>query len=98
MSMQALQWENVEKFTDSIYRKSHSLHSQRFYRFGVRKFQQFCEQKKVQVTEQNVYLILDEFVGYLDAQGLKGKTIQDYTNAAKRFLTYSNFEIDDKKF
>jgi hypothetical protein len=33
-----------------------------------------------------------------DAKGLKPKTIVDYNSAAKRFLVFCGFEIDEKKF
>jgi integrase len=93
-----LDWGKTDKFIEGVYRRSHSVHSKHFYSFGIRKFRQFAEEKNVRVTQANLYDTMDEFVGWLDAQGLKPKTIVDYNSAVKRFLVFCGFEIDEKKF
>lgn len=93
-----LDWEQADKFIEGVYRRSHSVHSKHFYSFGIRKFRQFAEEKKVRLTQSNLYDTLDEWVGWLDKQGLKPKTIVDYNSAVKRFLVFCGYEIDEKKF
>ncbi len=93
-----LDWGKTDKFIEGIYRRSHSVHSKHFYSFGIRKFRQFMDEKRIGFTQANLYDTMDEFVGWLDAQGLKPKTIVDYNSAVKRFLVFCGFEIDEKKF
>ncbi|MDG7016332.1 MAG: tyrosine-type recombinase/integrase [Nitrososphaerota archaeon] len=93
-----LDWGKTDQFIEGIYRRSHSVHSKHFYSFGIRKVRQFIEEKNVRLTQANLYDTMDEFVGWLDAQGLKPKTIVDYNSTAKRFLVFCGFEIDEKKF
>ena len=93
-----LDWEQADKFIEGVYRRSHSVHSKHFYSFGIRKFRQFAEEKKVKLTQSNLYDTLEEWVGWLDKKGLKPKTIVDYNSAVKRFLVFCGYEIDEKKF
>lgn len=82
---------------DGIYRKSKSVHSRHFYSFGIRKLKEFCGEKGVEITQQNLYDALDQFVAWLDSKDLKPKTVVDYTSAAKRFIVFCGLEIDEKK-
>ncbi|QQG48287.1 MAG: tyrosine-type recombinase/integrase [archaeon] len=93
-----IDWNQVDRFIEGVYRKSHSVHSKHFYSFGIKKFRQFADEKRIDANQANLYETMDAFVGWLDSKGLKPKTIVDYLSAVKRFLVFCGFEIDDKKF
>lgn len=92
-----LDWGKADRFIEGIYRKSHSTHSRHFYSFGIRKLKEFCDERHIRITQANLYEVLDEYVGWLDAKKLKPKTILDYMSSAKRFMVFCGLEIDEKK-
>lgn len=80
-------------------RRSKSLHTKRYYEAGIRRFRKFCEEKGIgEVDEENVYDVLDGFVGWLDANGIKPKTLTGYVHAAKKFLLFLDVRIDAQRF
>jgi integrase len=93
-----LDWSKSDRLIEGIYRKSRSVHSKRFYSFGVRMLKEFCDEKGVKITQRNLYEALDQYVAWLDKKGLKPKTIVDYMSAAKKFIVFCGLELDDKKF
>ena len=83
----ALEWVGKEEFIQAMFRKSRSVHSRRFYEFALRKFAQFCDERKIsEVNDQNVYDALNRFVEWNDARGIWSKTIIDYLTGTKRSL------------
>jgi len=91
-------WGKKEEFLDRVYRRSHSIHSKRYYSFGIEKFRQFCEAKGLEVNKGNVYTVIDSFVADLDKKGMKPKTIADYVSALRKFLPFAGIDIDPLKF
>jgi integrase len=95
----ALEWGRKDEFVQAMFRKSHSVHSRRFYEVALRKFGQFCDEKKVsEVNDQNVYDVLNRFVEWNDARGIRSKTITGYLSGTKRFLLYQDIEIDENRY
>jgi len=83
----ALEWGRKDEFIRATFRKSHSVHSRRLYEVALRKFGQFCDERKIsEVNDQNVYDVLNRFVEWNDARGIRSKTIIDYLSGVKRFL------------
>lgn len=74
------------------------MHSKRFYSFGVEKFERFCKEEGLDVSQDNVYSVLDSFVTWLDKKGLKAKTIVDYMSAVRRFLAYLGINMEPGAF
>lgn len=93
-----MDWGQIDSFGSKVYRRSKSLHSKRFYLTGVGKFQDFCQEKKLDVTNKNVYNVLDSFVQWLDDKGNKAKTIADYMSAVRKYLAFVDIEINPTKF
>jgi len=99
---------DVDKFLDRVYRRSHSVHSLRFYRSGIRKLERFCSEVYGEGLEKvieglrkgtlDVYDLLDQYASWMDGQGLKGKTQHDYMVAAKKLLRFFDIEILEEKF
>ena len=95
----ALEWAKKDEFIQAMFRKSHSVHSRRFYEVALRKFAEFCEEKEIfEVNDQNVYDALNRFVEWNDARGIRSKTIIDYLSGTKRFLLYQDIEIDENRY
>ncbi|MGA2663929.1 MAG: site-specific integrase, partial [Nitrososphaerales archaeon] len=95
----ALEWGRKDEFVQAMFRKSHSVHSRRFYEIALRKFGQFCDEKKIsEVNDQNVYDVLNRFVEWNDARGIRSKTITGYLSGTKRFLLYQDIEIDENRY
>lgn len=97
----------TKKFLDKIFRKSHSWSSVRFYESGIRKLEAFCSKhgkdpdaviSDIKGGRIDVYSFLDDFSSWMDSEGLRGKTQQDYLNAVKKFLKFHNIEIVGEKF
>ncbi len=93
-----MDWSQIDSFGSKVYRRSKSLHSKRFYLTGVGKFQDFCQEKKIGVTNKNVYKVLDDFVQWLDDKGLKAKTIADYMSAVRKYLAFVDIKIEQSTF
>ncbi|MGD1054802.1 MAG: tyrosine-type recombinase/integrase [Nitrososphaerales archaeon] len=94
-----MEWGRIDEFVEKMYRRSKSVNSRRYYRFGAEDFKEFCEVKHVKsIDQKNVYAVLDEYVSHLDKKGLKPKTIADYVTAIRKFLTYLDIETDSAKF
>jgi hypothetical protein len=56
-------WGRKDEFIQAMSRKSHSVHSRRFYEVALRKVAQFCGEKKIgEASDQNVYDVLNRFV------------------------------------
>ena len=95
----ALEWAKKDEFIQAMFRKSHSVHSRRFYEVALRKFAEFCEEKEIsEVNDQNVYDTLNRFVEWNNARGIRSKTIIDYLSGTKRFLLYQDVEIDENRY
>ncbi|MDG7008733.1 MAG: hypothetical protein JRN06_10945, partial [Nitrososphaerota archaeon] len=62
-----IEWGKASEFAEKKFRRSKSLHTKRYYENGVRRFRQYCEEKRIaEVDEESVYGVLDGFVGWLD--------------------------------
>jgi site-specific recombinase XerD len=94
-----IEWGKAPEFAEKKFRRSKSLHTKRYYENGIRRFRQFCEAKGInEVDDENVYDVLDRFVGWLDSQGIKPKTLTGYVHAAKKFLLFLDVRIDAQRF
>ncbi|MDG7009122.1 MAG: tyrosine-type recombinase/integrase [Nitrososphaerota archaeon] len=94
-----LDWGREEEFLQSVFLRSHSIHSRRFYWSGLGQFRKFCKETKVaEVNDKNVYDVLNAFVRWNDAKGNQPKTIIDYLCAAKRFLLYQDVSIEENRY
>ncbi|MDG6949212.1 MAG: site-specific integrase [Nitrososphaerota archaeon] len=94
-----IEWGKASEFAEKKFRRSKSLHTKRYYENGVRRFRQYCEEKRIaEVDEESVYGVLDGFVGWLDLQGIKPKTLTGYVHAAKKFLLFLDVRIDPQRF
>ena len=95
----SMDWRKKEEFVQAMYRRAHSVHSRRFYETALRKFAECCAEKKIgEVNGENVYAVLNSFVEWNDARGLRSKTILDYLSGVKRFLLYQDIEIDENRY
>ena len=73
----------VDSFEERIFRKSQSVMTLRFYRAGKRKFDQYVQYgrdlehvvSEIKTGKPDVYKVLDDYAGWLIAQGLKPKTL-----------------------
>jgi len=80
-----IEWGKASEFAEKKFRRSKSLHTKKYYEVGVRRFRKYCGEKGVsEVDEDSVYGILDGFVGWLDARGIKPKTLTGYTSTPPR--------------
>lgn len=86
---------SIDNFLESVYRKSHSEFSKRFYSFGVKAFKTFCEEQRLEVSQDNVYEVVDKFVASPDARHVKAKTTSDYVAAIWKFLVFKGLKIDE---
>ncbi|MDG6970696.1 MAG: tyrosine-type recombinase/integrase [Nitrososphaerota archaeon] len=94
-----IEWGKASEFAEKKFRRSKSLHTKRYYEAGIRRFRHFCEATGIgEVDEGNVYDVLDGFVGWLDAKGIKPKTLTGYVHAAKKFLLFLDVRIDAQRF
>lgn len=94
-----LDWRREEEFLQSVFMRSHSVHSRHFYESGLRRFKVFCREEKVgKVSNGNVYDVINSFVRWNDARGIRAKTIVDYVCSVKRFLLYQDVEIEENRF
>ena len=50
------------------------------------------------MDDESVYGVLDGFVGWLDLQGIKPKTLTGYVHAAKKFLLFLDVRINAQLF
>ena len=99
---------DLDAFYDKIYRRSHSPASLRFYKVGIRKLEKFVSErhgrdleagiKDLKSGKMDVYAFLDGYAAWMDSQGLKGRTQQDYMIAAKKLLGFLDIEVLDEKF
>src|SRR3989442_15459229 len=82
-----------------MFRRSHSAHSRRSYEVALRKFGAFCKERGIDdVNDQSVYEVLNGFIAWNDARGIRPKTIIDYPSGVKRFLLYQDVEIDENRY
>ena len=94
-----MNWEARDEFVEKMFRRSGSINSRRFYRFGVDDFREFCEGAKIgEIDEKTVYSVLDSYVSHLHRKGLKPKTITNNVIAVRKFLGYVDVEVDPLKF
>ncbi|MDG6964761.1 MAG: tyrosine-type recombinase/integrase [Nitrososphaerota archaeon] len=94
-----IEWGQAPEFVEKKFRRSKSLHTKRYYENGITRFRQYCEEKRItEVDEESVYKVLDGFVGWLDLQGIKPKTLTGYVHAAKKFLLFLDVRIDAQLF
>jgi hypothetical protein len=94
-----IEWGKAPEFAEKKFRRSKSIHTKRYYEAGIRRFKVYCEQKRIsEVDDESVYGILDGFVGWLDAQGIKPKTLTGYVHSAKKFLLFLDVRIDAQRF
>lgn len=93
-----MDWGLKDDFVERMFRRSRSVHSRRYYSFGVQKLEAYCREKKLNVSQRNVYDVIDSFVGWLDGKGVKPKTIADYVSASRRFLVYAGINVEPALF
>ena len=96
--MHCVDWNLKEEFIEKMYRRSRSIHSKRYYSFGIDKFRGYCEEKNLDVNQENVYSVLDSFVGWLDKKEIKPKTIANYVSAVRKFLPHTGITIEQSAF
>jgi len=89
-----MDWSLKQEFLDKMYRRSRSENSKRYYSFGIKTFEEFCKERRMDANQENVYSVLDSFVAWLDGRGLKPKTIADYMSAVRKFLSYVDINIE----
>ncbi len=94
----AMLWDSLDKFLEKAYRKSKSLNSVRHYRVGVQGFKASCDSKGVTPDSENVYGLLDDWVGEMDKAGSKPNTVINKVSAVRRFLAYNDIVIDRDRF
>lgn len=64
----AVDWTKTDTFLERTFRKSHSINSRRYYKFEIEEFKRFCDAERIRsVNSQNVYNVLDSYVGYARA-------------------------------
>ena len=52
-----------DEFVQAMFRRSHSVHSRRFYEVALRKFGAFCKERGIDdVNDQSVYEVLNSFI------------------------------------
>ena len=61
-----MDWSLKQEFLDKMYRRSRSENSKRYYSFGIKTFEEFCKERRMDVNQENVYSVLDSFVAWLD--------------------------------
>ena len=94
-----IEWGKASEFVEKKFRRSKSVHTRHYYETGVRRFRQYCEEKSIDsVDDESVYGVLDGFVGWLDGQGAKPKTLTGYVHGAKKFLLFLDVRIDAQRF
>ncbi len=93
-----LNWGKRDEFIQAMFWRSHSVHSRRFYEVAVRNFGAFCAERHIEdVNDRNVYDVLNAFIGWNDARGIRAKTMIDYLSGTKKFLLYQDIEIDENR-
>ena len=94
-----LDWGKKDEFVQAMFRRSHSVHSRRFYEVALRKFGAFCRERRIDdVNDWSVYEVLNGFIAWNDAGGIRPKTIIDYLSGVKRFMLYQDIEIDENRY
>ena len=93
-----MNWSKADSLIEGVYLRSESVHSRRFYQFGIRKLKEYCDGQGLDITQENLYESLQGYVSWLKSKGLKPKTILDYVSGAKRFIVYLGIDIDERKF
>lgn len=101
----------LQDFLDRIYIQSHSQASVKTYRTTIigekNGFRIFLKEKyncdeiqlatRIQNQELDVYNILNEYVIFLDKQGLKPKSIRLWFSTVKGYLTHLQVEVFSEK-
>jgi integrase len=95
-----------DPFLVRVYRRSRSESSVRFYWSGLRRFERFVAER-LRLSPEGLaaqlrdggdpYGVLDLFAEWCVAQGLKGKTVQDYLAAAKKWLRYHGVRLSSEE-
>ena len=97
----------LESYLDTIYLQSHSIYSVKAYRTaitgeqnGFRTFLQKvhnCNEVqltyKIQEKELDLYRVLNEYVIFLDKNGIKAKTIRLWFSVVKGYLSSLGLEV-----
>jgi integrase len=92
-------WDSEGRFLKKAFRRSKSVNSVHHYQHGIDSFHKFCDAKKVtEITEANIYSLLDDWVGEQDEKGLKPQTVINNVSAVRRFLAYNDIFINRDKF
>ncbi len=96
---------DLEGLRRKIYRRSHSLGSQLTFDVASKKFEVFLSSKKMDLDsiiqrakagDLDVYDLLDEFVTFMDDQGLKAKTTRNYFSWAKKILRHHGVNVSNE--
>ena len=58
-----LDWGKKDEFVQAMFRRSHSVHSRRFYEVALRKFGAFCKERRIDADADGVQLLHDEAGG-----------------------------------
>jgi len=93
----------LEDFLALGYRKSHALNTKESVRTAVRKFEKFCQETYdkdlIETTlakknnSKDAYKVLDEFITWLDQNGVRTSTIHVWVSYARQFMIYNDIEI-----
>ena len=91
-----LDWGKKDELVQAAFRKGHSVHGRRFYEVSLHNFIAFLEEKSIgEVNGENVHSVLNSFVEWNDARGIRSKTIIDCLSETKRFLRCQDIGIHE---
>lgn len=100
--------KNIQRFLDRIYVNSHSNETVKTYNNSIKKFCKFLDSRynleldglisKLQEKELDVFDMFNEFVVFMDKEGLKPRSIHLKTSAIKSFLRFSGIKIYNEDF
>jgi integrase len=90
-----MDWGKKDEFVQAMYRRAHSAHSRRFYETALRKFSECCAEKRIgEVNAENVYAILNSFVEWNDARGIRSKVnVPRATRIDEQPLTITSIRV-----
>lgn len=108
--MKILTVDDAEKgFLDSMFVISHSKKTVSTYKTSINHLRRFLDSKyhinelelleKITSKELDIYMVIRDFIVYLDKNGAKARAIQSYLSGLKGYLRYVGIRIntDDYK-
>lgn len=99
---------DMDGFNERLFRKTGSKSTVRSYAAGIRKFETFATEKyglnlgqvaeRMESRKLDVYKVLDQFVGWLNARGAMPTSVKAYTMAVKSLLRYLDVQVLNETF